>query len=606
MELLNILVIALSILSIFGVCSTCNGTSRFENSLDEPDAQPMKCSPWKYDKYNNSKCTCGERIHDIVICHENESTIRLLTCHCMSYSDSGNDIVVGACPYLCTNYFYTYIHDYDNLSELCDRDIHQNRQGQMCGQCKDEHSPSPYSYSLKCAHCKHYKHNWLKYILIAYLPLTLFFLVVIFFRLNALSGSMNALIFYCQIVSSPAIMSLLSTFVSFSAEHPFKHHFDVTAIMDIMATVYGVWNLDFFRMVYKPFCLHPSLSIIHTLCLDYAIAVYPLLLIAFTYLLIKLHEKLEIIQLVWRPVMWLFTKFNRQWKGSNSLIEAFATFILLSYVKIINTSFSILMPTRLHNVSGDVGRLYTYYNGSMEYFGRNHFPYAVLAIIMFVTFNLVPLILLFVYPCRCFQSCLNLCGLNSQVLRTFMDAFQGCYKFEPYDCRYWAAFYLLLRVAALAIFALTQSGYFVLAGGLLLIPIIVLAAVIKPYRETVHNVVDVVILLSLLQGFFSVAGISLCTFDQRYQTFVCIMLGTSFLTPIVYMLSLAVYKLMPKSWIAYIKKMCIDGFCLRRGAGTEDPLLTHLEESVDFERTRLLHHNVPRYNGLLEEYTLNS
>ena len=94
-----------------------------------------------------------------------------------------------------------------------------------------------------------------------------------------------------------------------------------------------------------------------------------------------------------------------------------------------------------------------------------------------------------------------------------MDAFQGCYKFKPYDCRFWAAFYLLLRIAALAIFVLTQSGYFALVAGILLIPVIGLTAVIRPYRETAYNVVDVILLLSLVQMLFSAAGFPLSSFD---------------------------------------------------------------------------------------------
>ena len=87
----------------------------------------------------------------------------------MSYSDNGDGVVVGACPFLCSNYFYSDVDVDTKLSALCDRDIRQNRQGQMCGQCKDNHSPSPYSYELKCAHCLHYKYNWLKYLAVAYM-----------------------------------------------------------------------------------------------------------------------------------------------------------------------------------------------------------------------------------------------------------------------------------------------------------------------------------------------------------------------------------------------------------------------------------------------------
>ena len=566
------------------------------------------CPPWKYRKENNSSCVCGRGIHDTVKCSEDSSTVLLLTCNCMSYSENGDGLVMGACPFLCTNRFYTKIYIDTNLSKLCDSDILQNRQGQLCGQCKDNHSPSPYSYQLKCADCSHYKYNWLKYLMMAYAPLTVFFFVIIIFRVSALSASMNAFIFFCQIISCPAITSLFSTFVYFSDKHPVDRDINIISMAEFLTAVFGIWNLDFLRMVYKPFCLHPNMSIMQIMCLDYAVAVYPLLLILLTYMLFKLHDRCDVVQSCFKPLLWLFAHFNHQWNASNSFIEAFATFIMLSYVKIINTSFDILRPVQVYNVTGQVVGLYTYYNGSLEYFGRNHLPYAVLAIFMFITFNLVPFLLLCLYPCRCFQSCLNCCRLNSQVLRTFMDAFQGCYKFEPYDCRYWAAFYMFLRIAALAIFAITQSGYFVVVGGIVLIPVIVIYTIIRPYRETMYNVVDIVLLLAFVQTFFSIAGISLCTFNRRFEGFVTFMLGIGLIIPIVYITVLAVYKILPKSWITYIKKWalhlpCTNRACLHIEEDTVDPLLSHLEESVEYERTLLLHRDMPHYNGLLNNYT---
>ena len=564
-----------------------DGSISHDHGLDMPKSS---CPPWRYRRYNESECVCGSSIPQYVIhCRQNYSTIKLLTCHCMSYSDNGDGVVVGACPFLCISSFYTKIYADTNLSNLCDRDIRQSRQGQMCGKCKDNHSPSPYSYELKCADCSHYKYNWLKYLAMAYGPLTVFFFVVIIFRVNALSASMNAFIFFCQIASCPAAMSLISTFVYFSDEHPVEG--DINNIMHIarfMTTVYGIWNLDFFRMIYKPFCLSPQLSIIQIMCLEYAVAVYPLLLILVTCMVFKLYERFDVVQSCFKPLVWLSAQFNHQWKASNSLIEAFATFILLCYVKIINTSFDILMPVQVRNVTGQTVGLYTYYNGSMEYFGHDHLPYAVLAIFMFITFNVAPFLLLCLYPCRCFQSCLNSCRLNSQVLRTFMDAFQGCYKFEPYDCRYWAAFNLFLRIAALAIFAATQSGYFVVVGGIMLVPVIILIAVIRPYRETLYNVVDIVLLLAFVQAFFSAAGISLCTFNRRFQGFVNLMLGIGLIMPILYITTLAVYKILPKSWIVYIKKCalrlpCTNRACLHMEEDTEDPLISHLEESSSMD-----------------------
>ena len=492
--------------------SGLNSNSTNIKGLKSSDDWPT-CLLWTYHKYHNSSCECGPGIDIVDYCNSKQLTLGLRSCYCMSYSDNGDGVVVRACPFLCGNYI---LMDNDtNLSTLCDRYIRQNRQGQMCGQCKDNHSPSPYSYELKCAYCSHYKYNWLKYLAVAYAPLTVFFFVVITFRVNALSASMNAVIFFFQIFSSPAVMNMISIYIQLSNAYPIDINIKANLIslaedvMTTVITVFGIWNLDFFRLIYKPFCLHPNLSIIQILCLDYLIAIHPLLLIVLTFMLFKLYERFQVVKIFFKPLVWLLAHLNRQQNTSASLIEAFATFILLSYVKVINTSFDILMPTRLYNVSGQVVGLYVYYNGSQEYFGHDHLPYAVLAIFMFTTFNLMPLLLLCLYPCRCFQSCLNCCRLNSQVLRTFMDAFQGCYKFEPYDCRYWAAFYLFSRIAVLAIFALTRDIMFAVLCGTLCIAVVVITAIVRPYRESVYNVIDLVFFLIFIQIFF---------FDCRYFT----------------------------------------------------------------------------------------
>jgi hypothetical protein len=525
-----------------------------DQGLKSSDKWPT-CPLWKYHKYHNSSCECGSGIHNIVDCRDNQS-IFLLSCYCMSYSDNGDGVVMGACPFLCMNYFYIDIDADTNLSTLCDRHIRQNRQGQMCGQCKDNHSPSPYSYELKCAHCSHLKYNWLKYLVVAYAPLTAFFFVVITFRLNALSASMNSIVFISQIASSPAVMNLISTYAYFSNANPVDRDINLMSVADIVATVFGIWNLDFFRLLYKPFCLHPKLSIIQIMCLDYLIAVYPLLLIVLTFILLRLYERFQVVRVFFKGPVWLFAHVNHQWNTSTSLIEAFASFILLSYVKVINTSFDILMPTQLFNVSGQAVGLYVYYNGSLEYFGRDHLPYAVLAIFMFITLNLVPFILLCLYPCRCFQSCLNCCRLNSQVLRTFMDAFQGCYKFEPYDCRYWAAFYLFLRIAVLAIFGLTQGFFFAVVCGILFIPAVIMTAIIRPYRESVYNVIDLIFFLVFIQICFSIAGSELCTPDQSFP-FILTILGISIFIPLAYSILLTVYKILPNFCIVRIKQLVL-------------------------------------------------
>ena len=171
------------------------------------------CPPWKFDKYQNSSCECGDKLQGAVICNKNQSTVLLLTCHCMSYSDYGDMTLVGICMYLCTYNPYTKVFINTDLNNLCNSVVQQNRKGQMCGKCLDNHSPAPYSYRLKCAQYSSYKYNWIKYLSIAFLPLTAFYVMVIFFTFNAMSPLLNAYIFFCQIMSCPTVMSILTSYV---------------------------------------------------------------------------------------------------------------------------------------------------------------------------------------------------------------------------------------------------------------------------------------------------------------------------------------------------------------------------------------------------------
>ena len=138
-----------------------------------------------------------------------------------------------------------------------------------------------------------------------------------------------------------------------------------------------------------------------------------------------------------------------------------------------------------------------------------------------------------------------------------MDAFQGCYKFEPYDCRYWAAFYLFLRLAVLYAFAITQSGYFMVVCGILLILATMTVAIIKPYRKTVYNIIDVAFLSTFVQILFSTASLPLGAFNKNVEGFLMIMCAIGLMVPAVYITILAVYKILPKTWITLIMEYTI-------------------------------------------------
>ena len=186
-----------------------------------------------------------------------------------------------------------------------------------------------------------------------------------------------------------------------------------------MASVAGVWNLDFFRLAYDPFCLHPNMTTLQAQSLDYAIVSYPLFLIMLTYVMVNLHDRhFKPLVWVWKPSRWLLKHFKRQWDVQTSLIDVFASFIYLSTSRLITASLSLLVPTYVYCFHDEtathlVRKYYLIKAPTVEYFGREHLPFALLALTLLLLLVVLPMLLLFLYPLRCFQCLLNRLHLNS-------------------------------------------------------------------------------------------------------------------------------------------------------------------------------------------------
>ena len=148
-------------------------------------------------------------------------------------------------------------------------------------------------------------------------------------------------------------------------------------------------------------------------------------------------------------------------------MEVFASFIYLSCSRLLLTAMYILLPSIIYSyhqtASGEMVLIRKYrlmFSPSVEYFGTDHLPLAVLAIVVSTTFFTIPVILLFIYPLLCCQRALNRFGWNFLTLRTFMDTFQGSYKDgtnETKDYRFFSGFMLLVPMILYLTF--TLYGY---------------------------------------------------------------------------------------------------------------------------------------------------
>ena len=136
----------------------------------------------------------------------------------------------------------------------------------------------------------------------------------------------------------------------------------------ITQTLCGFWNLDFFRHVIPPFCVDSRLNNLQTLWLDFISAYYPLLLIAFSYRAIELHARnFKPVVLFWRPFHKCCVRIRRGLDPKSSIVNAFATFLVLSINKIIFISAQTVYYTTIHYIDARKGQhVVLYYEPSIS------------------------------------------------------------------------------------------------------------------------------------------------------------------------------------------------------------------------------------------------
>ena len=520
-----------------------------------PSGRWIQCWEYQLNGSQQYQCECGDSVGGVVECNDKTLGVHLAVCYCMTHYDKDpNTIVVGACAYQCyhhsENWAYYPISDYG-----CSRTA---REGQLCGRCWTGYAPPVYSFNLDCVECSS-SHNdivkrWAKYVVIAFLPLTIFFIIVVTLHISATSPSLNAFILVSQLITAPVLSRIYIPILKEDLNLPDS----VIFLSTFCLSLYGIWNLDFLRTFYDSFCLHPSMNILHVFALDYIIAAYPLFLITVTYVLVKLHDhNFKFMVWLWRPFRRCFIRFRRHWDIKTSLIDAFATFFLLSYVKFFSVSFDLLNPVKLHDANGHtLKQTYVYYNATIVYFGEQHQPYAILAITVIIIFTILPILLLCLYPCQCFQKLLNSCRLRCTVLHTFMDAFQGCYKNRTdgsYDRRWFSAVYLITRIALHIVTARTHEIIqLLLFITFLLIVIAIFTGVVRPYKSYKFNIVDIILIL--IFAIVLLISTTLCTsrtnhsilFGQLTQMIIIIVTA---LLPLVYVVAISFH------WIVIRKKV---------------------------------------------------
>ena len=406
------------------------------------------CSQTWLHLSSDGNCVCGANVRNAILCSNETREVRLQLQYCMtSNGDESNIGVIGNCMASVNHDVQRVMGPDGYYKVLADRSAqdnktcsHANRHGRLCSQCKTNHTISAYSYVLKCHQCTSgILSSVLQYIACAFLPLSLFLAVILLFRISITSPALNVPVLCCQFLSSPLFM------VNFLNRTRNTGLFTFTKFI---STVYGIWNLDFFRALIPPICL--PLTTLQVIALDYLVAVYPLLLLIFFYGLVTAYDRgFKPLVCLCKPFLSHTIRLRRKWHIKRTIKDAFITFLLLSYIKLLNTSLLIMSSTVIYDEYGRKLGRFLVVDARVELMSPQHLPFAIVAIFTLLLLIFMPTLLQLLYPMMSFQRLLNRMGLNSPGLRLCMESFQGYYRDRAdggWECRYFSILYPSLRI----------------------------------------------------------------------------------------------------------------------------------------------------------------
>ena len=522
----------------------------------------LSCPPGFVSQGNS--CVCADWPDGTITCDEDSLNASIRIGYCMTYDNETDEVRAGVFQpnYLRNNSYKFYYSLPSELSALNDEMCGPfNREGLLCGECQEGFAVPLFNFLDEgCINCTGVSYGWLKLIAFAYVPITVIFIVVVVFSISVVSGPVNSFILFAQLSASTFIdmgtlMSVLASQGTFSYSKRIS-----TVVVD---GIYDMFNLKFFHTFIPPFCLTSHLSTVQALALQYVIAFYPLVAITFLYVCIRLHAgNFRPVVYCWKPFLKCFLRFRRRVDPTASVINVFSTFILLSYVRLVYVVGRFLTPLNLFNSQGQMVNTSVFaFDATIQFFHAQHLPFAVLSIFVLLTFIAIPPIVLTFYQAAFFQKCLTQCKMNSQGLRTFVEAFQGCYKDGTNgtrDCRYFAGLYFIFRL--IVVLPQLNDGlglgntykYITTSFAIFFWCIALFFALAQPYKIHLYNVVDAVIFA--LSGTITVLVLFI---DMQVQITGHPSSSFLILTDVLYTLPLLYLVLFIVCWLLNKKTNCI-------------------------------------------------
>ncbi|CAI8010622.1 hypothetical protein GBAR_LOCUS6973 [Geodia barretti] len=464
-------------------------------------------------------CDCLTSPHNPnIACSKAEGFSAVVVGHCVSRSSGKDPLLEARCAFASHGTKPVLAIEQNNTTGetlFCEK---FNRKGTLCSECTRGNGLSVFSDTFDCIPCSRFRlKNLALYLVIELVPTTVFVLIILFFHIGITTGPVNGYIFFAQMVTTQLEVLFLKFGWKMYAQ---GNNYLATIMPQWIINPYCIWNLTFYRIFNENICISPHLREVHLLALNLVMAHYPLLLMFITYVIIELKARnIRVVTCLWRLLCFNCVRCRRVWQAKTSVIDAFASCLLLSYTKFVLVSFLYLSPSEVHDDRGRlVGRVLSL-DTSLKFLSHEHTPYVAVAIVMLLTFGALPPLILTFYQFRLFQSCLDRVHLRGVAMQRFVEAFQGCYRDGTdgrIDCRFFAGIYFLFRCTILMITALLPSYPAVFTAIIITLSLfLLLFAIFRPYKKQRYNIIDSAIIFL----FITITALQLYMYYKLHQTF---------------------------------------------------------------------------------------
>ena len=467
-----------------------------------------ECPPWFFYNTATNHCQCYHGHHLEEDIHCNEDGILLKVGNCMTYKRNVGTFF-ARCYYFQLPYSNTtadgYFHLPSNVSELNDYMCghNMNRKGLVCSECIDGFGPSVTSFGYKCANCSEPWSGVALYILVEFVPITIFYLLILTFRISMTSAPMTCFILYSQLM----VYVIFKDPVTISTLITQSHYSSVVYFVIIVGTFYGIWNLDLLKYIVPPFCISHKLSIIHIEFLNCVSAFYPLILVFLTWICVELHsQNFRPLVVLWKPFHRCFVRLRKEYYDTkHDVVDVFATILLLTYSK-LNYQLVQILSSQYIILNGVAHTKVNLYDPTIVYMSNKHLPYVTVSLLILIILVIPPPFILLLYPTKTFSRVLTklkVTGRYTIALETFVEKFYGCYTNGlngTKDTRSFSAIFFILRPAVVLIYEIRALHLFyhtLILAIALFVGVSLLIAYVKPYRKSYMNLLDTLLLLHI-------------------------------------------------------------------------------------------------------------